>query len=371
MRKRNLPGSAEPSDNESESHQKKQLRSDTPKKLTVAEQRQKAREWAEQNLTPAKVGTASVPKSATKSVTKSKSTSAKGLSVEEQRKRAEEWAIESGLLRSAGKKRIATEDEETVEELVEAPSTRKRNVRRKTLELNANQQNEEDSIGPQGTDTSRDEPVATPQTRRGRPPRAETVSISASATEVEDDTTIGSRRSSRRSTLEGTLNKTPARSLRSSDNDSVSSTQRRKTIEISQIPKPTEARDELRRSTRKASAQREIVELSGPKTESPRVDINPIVPTLINQDTKPKEDNSKITASDKKSDETVEEITPEQTRLVLILLLVAQTLALLLLVLFWSNNYTGGIITVLLTLFLAAGRRLVLHLFRFNATTDE
>ncbi len=66
---------------------------------------------------------------------------------------------------------------------------------------------------------------------------------------------------------------------------------------------------------------------------------------------------------DKSDNEKEREITLAQTRASLILLLVAQTLSILLLIVYFTQNFSGGVIVVLLFLAIAILRRLYVHLF--------
>lgn len=250
MRKRNLPASAEPSDAESvEAPQRKQQKSraeETPsKKLTIAEQRQRAKEWAEQNLSASKppVAPASTSKSAAKSSAKPTATSK--LTVEEQRKKAEEWAIENGFLQSATKKRLSDElredeqvEEQEEEERSETASVRKRNVRRKTISTTIPDEKPEEKMEVAEETVEEEIVERKPRTRRQLNEQFQNTTIQPS----EDEVSIASstRRSTRRLSAEPSIfaNTTPRKTTTvNADSDSVTSARRRRTIAIPQVPK--------------------------------------------------------------------------------------------------------------------------------------
>jgi hypothetical protein len=163
MRKRNLPAEASGNDATIDTPKKKSLRGSSnneeeivppssDKKLSVAEQRQRAKEWAESNFSSTKP-----TKPVSKPTIPSSPTALKRAgSVEEQRKKAEAWAVSQGLMKAPStdsyasgmeegsksakkKKRSVSEAEGEEEESEQQPpssatkSASKRNIRRKTI----------------------------------------------------------------------------------------------------------------------------------------------------------------------------------------------------------------------------------------------
>ena len=130
MRKRSLPAPSETSgDDVSATQRRKSGRVADPaesKVSSVEEQREKAKKWAEENLSPVKTNNRAAATPKTEVTRKEAGT------VEEQRRRAAEWAAKE--FGTKGPKRNAEDALVSENEAVTpASETKKRNVRRKTI----------------------------------------------------------------------------------------------------------------------------------------------------------------------------------------------------------------------------------------------